>query len=91
MCHLRDDDFQDKKEPVAPVDIAQEAIDKVAGEIMAMGELALFKGWLKVRQDMARHYMNATSGEEFSGHCADFSLFADAAQVVFMFEREARG
>lgn len=91
MCHLRDDDFQDKKETVSIVDKSQEAINNVAIEIMAMSEMDLFKGWLQVRQDVAQRGMKTTEGDVFIDHSVDFTMFMDARQVVFMYEREARG
>lgn len=80
-----------QKEAVAHVDSAQVAINKIAAEINAMGEMALFKGWLQIRQDIAQQRMGCTTGDEFTGYAGDFILFVDAAQVVARFEREARG
>lgn len=80
-----------KKEAAAPGCCAQAASNKVADEIMAMSEMELFKAWLTVRKSVALGRMNVTTGDEFAMHCATFALFSEAAHVVSVFEREARG
>lgn len=91
MCHLRDNDFQDEIRPVALVDAAQTTATFAAKLADPDQDIATFKAWLQLRQDMALRGMNSTEGDAFIDHAGTFTMFLDALQVVGMYEREARG
>lgn len=91
MCQLRDDDFLDEMQPVALVCGTQATATFAAKVADPDQDIATFKAWLQLRQDMALRGMNATQGDAFIDHAGAFTMFLDALQVVCMYEREARG
>lgn len=76
-----------QKQPVAPVEKAQAAIDTVATP-PTLGEL---QAWLLGAQRDALFDMNHSCGEAFGAHCDTFMQLTTAYQVFTRFMAQSRG
>lgn len=80
-----------QKEAEDRVDSVQETTTFAAKEAATEHSLAMFKGWLLVRQELTEDRMNATTGKERAEKLGIFRRCAGALQELVIFEREARG